>query len=191
MATADLKAVYTPQDLLTMPDGDKYELVDGQLVEKSMSFWSSFVAGKAYLRLALYAEQKQAGWVVPEGTTYQCFPDAPNKVRKPDTSFIRRERFSEAQATQDGHVTIPPDLAVEVVSPTDGYIDVEYKAIELLNAGVKIVWVINPYRRTARIYRLDGPEETIREDELLTADDVLPGFSCRLGDLFQPPTSNV
>src|SRR5262245_6219380 len=96
MATAAETRRYTPEDLLRMPDGDRYELVDGQLVEKTMSTWSSYVAGKLYGRLDAHSVAHQLGWVLPEGTSYQCFPD---KVRMADTSFIRRERMSLAEAT--------------------------------------------------------------------------------------------
>src|SRR5687768_3238670 len=105
---------YTPEDLLHMEDGSHYELVDGELVERNMSVWSSYVAGRIHYLLVKFCESRSLGWVLPEGTSYQCFSDAPSKVRRPDTSFIRLDRLSSAQANEEGHCSIAPDLAVQV-----------------------------------------------------------------------------
>ena len=187
MSTAAAPKRYTPQDLLTMPDGDRYELVDGQLVERNMSFWSSYVAGEIYRLLSSHVRENQQGWVLPEGTSYQCFPDSPTKVRKPDDSFIRRERLTLAQATEEGHISIAPDLAVEVVSPNDTAYDIAVKVQELLAAGVRLIWVVIPADRRVEVHRLRGPGTILRENDELTGEDVLPGFRCRVGDLFLPP----
>lgn len=177
----------TPEDLLTMPDGDRYELVDGQLVERNMSLWSSYVAGETYRLMSNFAREKPSGWVFPEGTSYQCFPDAPKKVRKPDVSFIRLSRLSLAQATEEGHVPIAPDLAVEVVSPNDNAYDVDEKVQELLSAGVHLVWVVNPRAYTVKVHRQQGIGAILGANDELSGEDVLPGFRCRVGDLFVPP----
>lgn len=108
MSTVASPTRYTPDDLLRMPDGDRYELVDGQLVEHTMSTWSSFVAGELLARLREFCRSKQWGWVLPEGTSYQCFPDALTKVRRADVSLIRAERMSLGQATAEGHLPIVP-----------------------------------------------------------------------------------
>ncbi|HXG12104.1 MAG TPA: Uma2 family endonuclease [Gemmataceae bacterium] len=178
---------YTPEDLLRIPDGDRYELVNGRLVEHTMSTWASYVAGKVYGRLDAHCQANQLGWVLPEGVTYRCFPDAPDKVRKADVSFIRRERLSMEQATAEGHLTIVPDLAVEVLSPNDLVYEVDTKVQEYLRAGVRLVWVIHPQGRWVDVHRVQGPGTILRENDDLDGEDVLPGFRCRVGDLFQPP----
>ena len=177
---------FTPEDLLRMPDGDSYELVDGRLVETTMSFWSSYVAGEIHGSLRDFCRHKKLGWVVPEGATYQCFPDAPQKVRKPDTSFIRLARLSLAQATEEGHLPIPPDLAVEVMSPNDNAYDLDEKVQEYLRAGVQLIWVVNPRARTVRVYRQQGIGTILGENDELSGEDVIPGFRCRVGELFVP-----
>jgi Uma2 family endonuclease len=187
MSTVAAPTRYTPEDLLKMPDGDRYELVDGQLVEHTMSTWSSYVAGKMYGQLDSHCQANKAGWVLPEGTTYQCFPDAPNKVRKADVSFIRRERMSLQQATAEGHLPIYPDLAVEVLSPNDLAYEVDAKVQEYLTAGARLVWVVNPQARTVEVHRPQGTGTILRENDELDGEDVLPGFRCRVGDLFLPP----
>lgn len=179
---------YSPEDLLRMPDGDRYELVNGQLVERNMSLWSSYVAGQASRRLGNYAFDHRSGWVLPEGTSYQCFPDEPNKVRKADVSFIRLDRLSLAQATEEGHVPIAPDLAVEVMSPNDLAYEVDEKVQDYLRAGVTLVWVINPHARTVKVHRREGAGTILGENAELSGEEVVPGFRCRVSDLFVPPT---
>src|SRR5262245_29590406 len=191
MSTVAATKVYTPEDLLRMPDGDRYELVDGQLLERTMSFWSSYVAGVLYYRLHDYCKSHQLGWVVPEGTTYQCFPDAPAKVRRADVSFVDKTRLSFAQATGEGHLKIAPDLAVEVISPNDLAYEVDAKVGEFLAAGVRLVWVVNPEARTVEVHRPQGPGAILRDPADLEGEDVLPGFRCRVGELFLPPPGVV
>src|SRR5688500_7103940 len=83
----------TADELLTMPDSDLYELVDGQLVELPMSSIASIVAGKIITRLNVYQEPLDLGWVFGIDCGFQCFPDDPNRVRKPDAAFVRKERI--------------------------------------------------------------------------------------------------
>lgn len=189
--TEPAKSVYTPEDLLTMPDGDRYDLVDGKLVERNMSFWSSYVALTAGTLLRVYCLAHNLGWVVPEGTSYQCFPLRPGKVRKPDVSFIRLDRLTLAQAIVEGHIPIHPDLAAEVISPRDVHYEVDEKVDEWLKAGVGLVWVINPRRCSVRVHRADGAEIILHEQDELSGEQIVPGFHCRVGDLFLAPTGVV
>jgi Uma2 family endonuclease len=187
MSTLAAQKKYTPADLLKMPDGNRYELVNGQLVEYPMSFWSSYVAGEMHARLREHCRSNQLGWAVPEGVTYQCFPQHPERVRKADASFIRRDRLSAAQATAEGHLPVAPDLAVEVLSPNDLAYEVDAKVQDYLGAGVHLVWVVNPEARVVQIHRAQGTGEILREQDVLDGEEVLPGFCCRVADLFQLP----
>jgi len=178
---------YTPEDLLTMPDGKLYELVDGRLVERKMSIWSSYVAGVIFDLLNSFCRENRLGWVLPEGTSFQCFPALPGRVRKPDVSFVRFQRLSLSQATTEGHCPIAPDLAVEVVSPNDTAYEIDEKVREFLDAGVPLVWVVNPEQRTVEIHRASGPGVILRENDEITGEDIIPGFRCRVGDFTLPP----
>ncbi len=182
---------FTPEDLLNMSDGDRYELVDGHLVECAMSLWSSYVAGVIHALLYQFCRAHRSGWVLPEGTSYQCFPDAPARVRRADVSFIRLDRLPVTRATEEGHVRLAPDLAVEVVSPNDSAYDIDQKVQEFLQAGVCLVWVINPRLRLVRVYRADGSLSQLGEGDELPGEDVLPGFRCPVRELFSPPTADV
>jgi Uma2 family endonuclease len=82
---------------------------------------------------------------------------------------------------------IPPDLAVEVVSPNDTAEEVESKRLAFLRAGVSLLWVIYPESRTVHVYRKGGSAAALEEGDDLTAEDVLPGFVCKVADLFTKP----
>jgi Uma2 family endonuclease len=188
MSTVTAKTKYTPEDLLTMPDGDNYELVDGNLVERNMGAWSSYVAGRMLVVLHGFCEAHRLGWVFPADASYLCFPGAPGKVRRPDASFIRLGRLPGEEAPQ-GHILIAPDLAVEVMSPNDMAYEVDEKVEEYLKAGVRLIWVVNPEARTVRVYRADGSGVILRAENELSGEDVLPGFRCQIAELFQNPAA--
>src|SRR5262249_54343584 len=91
---------YTPEDLLAMPDGKNYDLVDGRLVERSVSALSSWVGGRVHRYLDVFADEHDLGWAWPADQGYRCFPDAPRKVRHLDASFIRKGRMPEGPASE-------------------------------------------------------------------------------------------
>lgn len=188
MSTAVTKPQFAPEDLLTMPDGDRYELVDGQLVERTMSVWASYVAGQVFLLLSNYCKEHHLGWVFPEGTSYQCFPSAPSLVRKPDVSLIHLNRLTLAQATEEGHCPVAPDFVVEVISPNDLVYEVDRKTREFLEAGVRLVWVVNPEERTVEIHRPTGVGAILRHQDEITGEDVIPGFRCKVEEFFIAPS---
>jgi Uma2 family endonuclease len=187
MAATITATTYTQDELFQLPEADRFELADSQARERTKNAWSSYVAGRLYGRIDAFCEAEQLGWVFPEGAGYRCFADHPNKVRKADISFIRRERLSLAQATARGHLTVAPDLAVEVVSPNDLAYDVSEKVQEFLGAGVRLMWVVNPQARMVSVHRLHRSGTILRENHELEGEDVIPGFCCRVGDLSQPP----
>lgn len=169
------------EELLRMPDGDRYELVDGELQELDMGAISSWVGTQAVTRICSYVEEHSLGWVFSSDAGY-CIYEDPNQVRRPDASYIARSRLEELP---EGYLRVAPDLVVKVVSPNDLYYEVERKVDEYLEAGVRMVWVINPELRTVRVFRKSesGPVDRHAGDEL-SGEDVLPGFTCRVADLF-------
>jgi Uma2 family endonuclease len=190
--TAPPAAKFTPDDLLRLPDGGKgYELVDGELKELNVSFLSSFVAGQTYFALRTHVGTSRLGWVSPEGTSFRCFPDDENRVRRADTAFHRLDRLTADQARAEGHCTVVPDLVVEVVSPRDLAYEVDEKRIEWQEAGAQLVWVIHPVRQTIHAYRADGTVRLIQRTDPLTAEPVLPDFRVPVADLFRLPTAGV
>ncbi len=165
-----------------MPEGKRFELVNGRLVERNMGAESSEVAGELLLVLGLHCKKHDLGRFWPADNGYQCFPHAPGLVRRPDVSFIKKGRLP-GDVSPKGWIRIPPDLAVEVVSPNDTAEQLEEKLEDYQKAGVPLVWVIYPERRMARVFRLDGPTTMLREDDELSGEDVVPGFRCPLREI--------
>jgi len=186
MSTAvEPRTTCTPEDLLAMPDAKDYELVDGELVGRNVSALSSWVGGEIYGRLRDHNRAHDLGTVWPADNGFQCVPDAPRKVRKPDASCIGRGRYTPGQLA-DGCVRIAPDLAVEVIASNDLAGDIERKVEEYLAAGGPLVWVADPTTRTVRIHRGDGAAARLRQGDELSGEAVIPGFRCAVRDLFPP-----
>jgi Uma2 family endonuclease len=186
MSTATAtKPHYTPEDLLAMPDSKSYELVGGQLVERNMGAESSRVGGRLYSRLDRFCEEHNLGTVWPADNGYQCFPHDPDLVRKPDVSFVVRSRLLGGVVPK-GWVKIPPDLAVEVVSPRDRVYELDEKLADYRKARVPLVWVINPESRTVTVYQIDRPIRLLFEDDELSGEEIIPGFRCPIREILPP-----
>jgi Uma2 family endonuclease len=166
--------------------GEKhFELVDGKLRSTLIGAESSWVAFEFAARLRDHCKAQALGWVLVE-TAYKCFPAAPDRVRRPDVSFVRAGRLP-GERLPEGFIELAPDLAVEVVSPKDRAYDLDEKIEHLLGASVRRIWVLNPKTRKVRVHRPDGTTVNLGEDDELSGEDVVPGFRCRVGDLFPPP----
>jgi Uma2 family endonuclease len=186
MSAVASERLYTPEDPLALPDGGKgFELVDGHLVEKNLGGYASTVGSQINYLLIAFGQKRGLGWALDSEGSYQCFAGHPRKVRKPDVSLIRRGRLPDERVPA-GHLRIPPDLAVEVVSPNDTVYEVDTKVKEYLDAGVPLVWVVNPETQTVLVYRGDSVERLGEQDEL-TAPELIPALRCRVGDLFTLP----
>src|SRR6266576_2584246 len=105
----------------------------------------------------------------------------PDSVRAPDVAFVRRERLPDPEPT--GFPDLAPDLVVEVVSPGDRAGEILAKVADWLSAGTRLVWVVDPERRLARVYRADGSETIVPADGALDGEDVVPGFSCTVASI--------
>jgi Uma2 family endonuclease len=175
----------SPEQLLEREDGARYELIDGKLVERHMGARSSQVAATVISVLGQYVRARKLGKVIAPDCGYQIFAGDPTQVRFPDASFIARGRLPEDK-TPDGHVRIPPDLAVEVGSPNDTAEEVEAKRIAFLQAGTGTFWVIYPESRTVHVYRrASSVSAALTEGDELTSQDVLPGFVCKVSAFFE------
>jgi Uma2 family endonuclease len=185
MSAVTVERRYTPEDLLTLPIGKHCELVGGRLVEKDGGAYAGWVAGRIASLLGAW-EDRGWGWVFSGTAGYQCFRPDPERVRKPDASFILRGMLV-GDRIPDGHIPIAPDLVVEVVSPNDRFYEVDGKVQEYLTAGIPLIWVVNPETRTVQVTRRDGSGVRLGERDELTAEGLLPEFSCRVAELFSLP----
>src|SRR5262249_26184321 len=173
----------TPEELLAMPDAGRYELVAGQLKERKVNLLSTVIAGEFHRDLGDHCHEHNLGWLPSAQQGYRCFPWEPGLVRMADVSFIRTERLTP-ERWNEGLCPIPPDLAVEVVSPNDEVAELDEKVKDYLRAGVKLVWVVRPAFPAVEVFRSDGTLSWLRAEDELSGEDVIPGFRCRVGDLF-------
>ena len=107
----------------------------------------------------------------------------PDTVREPDIAFISAESLP-LDADVPGYLELVPDLVVEVASPSDSRREISEKALMWLEYGVQLVWVPFPDTRTVDVYCADSATVTLNEDDTLDGSDVLPGFMCRVSEIF-------
>ena len=156
------------------------ELVDGILVEKVMAAFESLLAGILIHRIHTFLEKFPLGIVLaPDGMLWIL----PRKMRIPDVSFIRWERFPNRKVPRDAIFRVAPDLAVEILSKGNTVREMRIKVDEYFQAGVRLVWLIDPEARSACAYTGVDQCDVLDENGVLDGRDVLPGFQFRLRDL--------
>jgi Uma2 family endonuclease len=168
----------TAEELLHTSRPDKRtELVKGVLVVREPAGdRHGRVTMNLTIRLGTYVERAAAGQLFAAETGF-TLSRAPDTVRAADIALVRRERLPEPIP---GFPELAPDLVVEVLSPGDRPGETLTKVGDWLEGGTRLVWVLDPERRMARVYRHDGTEATIGADAALDGEDVLPGFTCPL-----------
>lgn len=179
------EARLTVQDLLRFgDDGVRRELVDGKVIEMPPHGGAhGKIAGQLYRKLAEYLEQAGGGEVMVGGVGFVLrLPSDPERVRAPDVAFVARERLPGGRLPQ-GFILGTPDLAVEVLSPSDTMLDVQQRVRDYLDAGTRLVWLVAPQARTLTVYRADGSAHLLRDQDVLDGEDVLPGLVIPLSDV--------
>jgi Uma2 family endonuclease len=172
----------TEADLLQTPqDGRKYELVDGEIRMSPAGTRHGQVILRLTLRIAPFVEQQGLGHIFESSTGFRL---PGGNVRSPDVCFVRRGRF-ENERPPDDFPDLAPDFVVEVLSPGDSTRHVLDKVGEYLQAGTRLVWVIDPKRERAAVYRSLTDVRELRPDDSFDGEDVLPGFAVKLADLLK------
>ena len=173
----------TAEELLDLPDdGKQYELVRGKLIcMAGTSTLPAVVALNVASELRVFVRQHKLGICGGADWGFILARD-PDVVRLPDGAFVRSERVP-ATGIPPGFWAGPPDAAVEVVSPSDRFKDVMEKAQDYMDAGTRLLWVIDPEARRAWVFRPGTVTRSIDENGVLDGEDVLPGFSLPLRDV--------
>ncbi len=182
--SATLTKPVTADELLAMPDdGNRYELVKGELRMAPPPGWEH---GEITMKLAgpLYQHVKNnnLGVVFAAETGFKL-ESKPDTVRAPDVAFMRRERALRIGRVP-GYSSGAPDLAVEVLSPSDRTIEVEEKVAEWLEAGARMVWVVSPKLHTVTVYHSLTDIVTFTEKDTLDGGDVVSGFQIKVAEIF-------
>lgn len=179
---ASTKTLVTAQQLLEMGSDARFELVCGELVPMSpVNRDHGSIVFILASWLVPFVKQHRLGWFGTErGFILAHDPDV---VRAPDVYFLARHRESPGKGV--GFFDGAPDLAVEVLSPSDKATEVQVKVHEYLSAGTQIVWVVDPRSETVTAYHPSGKAHVYSGDQIVTGEDVLSGFSFRCRDLFE------
>lgn len=175
----------TAEQLRRLPEPDhgaRYELWAGELIQPTAT-GGKHGACCAELGSILYRYVKErTGGVVASANTGVFTEKDPDTVLAPDLVYWSRQRLAELP---EGFAEVPPDLAVEVVSPDDSQSYVHRKVLHYLDHGVALVWIVDPKTRTVTEYRSRQDVCILAEAEQITGGEVLPGFSCRVAEFFQ------
>lgn len=184
---AETRTLLTADDLARLSaagDGKRYELIRGELVEMApTSHGHGHTTARFVTRLTAFVESSELGGAILTGEPGFKLQRGPDTVRAPDIAYLSAEKFARTR-DMAGFPEIVPDLVVEVVSPGDTASKVQAKAEEWLAAGVPLVLVAYPTTRSVLAF---GPGDRLRwyrGDDTLDGEPVLPGFTCRLADIF-------
>jgi Uma2 family endonuclease len=184
MSTVGTKLL-TAEEFFLLPepkDGSKQELVRGEVVVMpSPGFEHGEIQGNVYFQIKSFLQQSRIGRVVVEsGTISERKPDT---VRGPDVSYYSKEQLSLDKRVVGYHEQ-PPDICVEVLSPSNSKRELRAKIKEYFFVGVKMVWVVEPEDRSITILLAPDEGRTLYDNALIEGGDVLPGFSCKVADFF-------
>jgi Uma2 family endonuclease len=163
-------------------EGCTLELAAGRLVrEPRPGARHGVVVGNLFRALDSFVRDRKVGRVVIE-TGFVLAEDPPS-VRGPDVAFISAGRLP-AGPVPEGFWRLAPDLAIEVVSPSDSAAEVQEKVLQYLEAGTRTIWVVQPRTRTIEVWKPGADVRVIREEETLEGGDLLPGWRVEVKSLF-------
>ena len=178
------QTLLTAEDLWKQADdGYRYELMKGVMRRVPLTgFEHGIQKGKIGGYLCEHVQKYKLGYVCSAGTGFKIAQN-PDTVLAPDAAFVCQAAIDK-QGIPKGYWEGAPDLAVEVISPSDTYTEVDEKVDEWLNAGCAMVWVVNPRRETVEVYRSPEDITVLRGDDILDGGDVIEGFQCQVKELF-------
>ncbi len=186
MTTQTSKKLYTIEEFMSLPKSDqRQELVEGELFDMPPTGDEhGRIADELYAELRNFVKSRNLGrvWFT---TGFVIDPTTPKPtVRAPDVAFIKAERVP---APGKGPVPVPPDLAVEVISPSDEAGDINKKLTQYQKAGIPLIWLIYPAKQQVHVYRLSNSQtfDTLGINDELDGETVVPSFKLAISQLFK------
>lgn len=172
----------TEKDLRAVePQGRICELVDGVLVEKAMGLAESYLALRIAFFLQGFLQQHKLGFLAGEDGTLRLWPGL---VRIPDVSFISWDQLPKRKIPKKPIPNLYPDLAVEILSRKNTKAEIDRKLHEYFRSRTRLAWVVDPRKRTVRVYTAPDQSRLLTENESLDGGEVLPGLSLPLHEVF-------
>ena len=178
ISLAPLEPDMTLEDFLES-DLEGYEYVERKLIPMApLTMEHGEISMSLSLLLGVHIQKNELGRLYPADTDFKLG----DRLVKPDIAFVSTARLPENKRQAS---PVAPDLAVEVVSPTDIQYRIVEKALAYLNAGTRLVWIIEPVGKTVTVYRSKTDIKTFTIDDTLSGEDVVEGFSCQVAQLFE------
>lgn len=180
-ATEDLRTI---EEFQRLPDdGTRLELVRGRVVrEPPTGFEHGDLGLGIATHLRAFVKEHGLGTVVGPDTGF-ILAERPPTVRAPDAAFVRAEKLEGGRPR--GFAPFAPDLAVEVVSPSNTLAEIQEKVLDYLDAGTALVWVVEPRGLRVTTYRSRSDIRILGPEDRLDAADVVPGFRIGITELFE------
>ncbi|HET6892989.1 MAG TPA: Uma2 family endonuclease [Pyrinomonadaceae bacterium] len=182
MSTIPKTKVWTDEELLALPkDGNKYEVMKGILTMSPAGFKHEYIGVRLIFALENFLRLHKLGVVL--GSSLGCWMENRDFL-SPDVSFIAKERLEGQKHPTDKFFDGAPDLAVEVLSPSERD-RVRYdKLVDYFSNGSRLVWVINPKEKVVLVYRSPQDYHLLREADVISGETVIPGFTLPVSELF-------
>ncbi len=177
------KKIWTDEEFMALPDdGGRYELVNEEVVDIGNSGMEhgnigTFLGGA----IEFHARAQKLGVTCDSSTAFKM--KSGNK-RSPDLAFVSKIRLTGIKRLPKGFFEGAPDLAVEVISPSNTFEELHYKIVEYFENGCRLVWVIHPDEQTVLVYYQSQPDRLLKITDILDSENVIPGFKLPVADLF-------
>jgi len=182
MTLAADQKIWTDAEFMALPDGDRYELINGELINVGNSGMEhgnlgAFLAGA----IEFHVRSRKLGATCDSST---AFTMKSGNRRSPDVSFVSKERLQGLKRLPKGYLQGAPDLAVEIISPSNTFEEIHDKIVEYFDNGSKLVWVIHPDEKSVLVYHQPEPDRLLRAADSLDGEAVIPDFLLPVADLF-------
>jgi Uma2 family endonuclease len=176
--------IWTDDELMSLPDGNRYELINGELIDMGNSgALHGYVCSILVMALMNYILPRKLGIILDSST---AFTMQNGNKRSPDISFVSKANLQGFEQLPDGFLAGAPDLAIEVLSPNNTIAEIHQKLVEYFENGSRLVWVINLKQHYVLVYRsAKEPDRLLKQSDSLDGEEVIAGFTMPLSELFQ------
>lgn len=174
--------IWSDEELMALPrDGVKRELLKGEIIMSPTGSEHGHICYLLIDAIGRHLRPNRVGLVFDSSTGFRLGPD---EVLSPDVAFVGKARLAGLKRPPRSFFSGAPDLAVEVLSPSDTMEQMHEKLTQYFLHGTRLIWVINPAERNAHVYRTPEADRLLRVTDALDGEDVLPGFRLPLAELF-------
>ncbi|HEY0376729.1 MAG TPA: Uma2 family endonuclease [Pyrinomonadaceae bacterium] len=187
METVVQHKVWTDDELLALPDdGNKYEVMKGELVVSPAGIEHEEIGVRLIVALAGFVRKQKLGVVCGSSAGYWMHPEGsqPRNFLSPDVSFIAKERLGGAKRAPKKFFDGAPDLVVEILSPSDTVERLHDKIVDYFENGARLLWVVNPEEQFVPVYHSSQPDQLLRGADTLSGEQIIPGFTLPVSELF-------